>query len=411
MERDMRTYSRLIQLLLLLLCLGTKAVLANDYYLVFASPYSKNPASVFGHEFLVEGNNLIDFQADTESASFPLLGVKGVWGGFKARYRVKSLYEVVEKYTLESNRTLIFFPIKFSEREKVLYREVLDKNLDSVFMYKFFKFNCSHAIHKLLSETIDSLPSYRYIFMPQDLYYSLKKIDYLGEPFCITEKDSKSAVVPCKIDNIRSYLRMDFGIKKSENFEGVLYFRPFFHNNQDSHIFHEADNELEFFSVNVNYNRKGFVLDRFNIAKLRSVPPSPSLLSFSWFVGSAYVTEASEEKNAMQHELGLGKTFAFYEENFAFDFFIKDRVQNIFFSSRENWLGLELVLRNRHWRNWRWNIDFEFLKNYTNRKHKKQFDFWLAYDLTETQSLLLKEAWGNKGLSVELRFMSYINRF
>ena len=401
---------------LLIICCALKIVHANDFYLVFASPYSKNPASVFGHEFLVEGNESIpimqfatvDFKAETNNAYGLEVGLKGIWGNFQARYQAEPLYEIIEKYTLEADRMLVFFPIKFSEQEKILYKEVLDKNLDSVFVYKFFKANCSHAIYKLLSETIDSIPPYRFILMPQDIYYTLKKIDYLGEPFCIAKKDSKPVMVPCKIDDIRSYLRLDMGVRKSENIEGLLYFRPFFHNYQDSHIFYEADNELEFFSTSINYNQEGFALDKFTIAKLRSVPPSESLFSFSWFASSEF---RIEQINILQHELGFGKTISFYEDNFAFDFFVKDKMRNIFSSDRENWLGMEFVLRNRHWRNWRWNISFEFLKNYANKKYSKQFDFWMAYDISKNNSLLWKESWNGDDLALELRFITYINRF
>jgi len=407
--------SFIARILLIMFC-TVRIVHANDFYLVFASPYSRNPASVFGHEFLAEGNDSIpimsfatvDFKAETHDASFLEVGLKGIWGNFQARYQSKPMQEIFEKYALESDRMLVFFPIKFSQKEKVLYKEVLNKNFDSIFVYKFFKANCSHAIYKLLSETIDSMPPSRYILMPQDLYYALKKIDYLDEPFCISKENSKPVKIPCKIDNIRSYLRMDLGVRKSESLEGTLYFRPFFHNYQDSHIFYEADNELEFFSIDASYNKEGFFLDKFNIAKLRSVPPSEHLFSFSWFVGSEFKIEPT---NIVQHELGLGKTISFYKHDFAFDFFVKDRVQNIFSYDRENWLGMEFVLRNRHWRNWRWNMDFEFLKNYVNREYSKQFDFWMAYDVSKNNSLLWKESWNGEDLMLELKFITYINRF
>lgn len=414
---QLKTFKKLKVLpALLIMCCALKIVHANDFYLVFASPYSRNPASVFGHEFLVEGNDSIpvmlfasvDSKAKTDSVSFLEVGLKGIWGNFQARYQSKPLQETIEKYTLESARMLMFFPIKFSEQEKVLYKEALHKNLDSVFVYKFFKANCSHAIYKLLSETIDSLPPYRYILMPQDLYYALEKIGYLDESFCIAKKDSKPVRVPCKIDNIRSYLRMDLGVRKSESMEGILYFRPFFHNYQDSHIFYGADNELEFFSIDVNYNREGFALDKFNIAKLRSVPPSKDLFSFSWFVSSEF---RMEQTSIVRHELGLGKTISFFEEDFAFDFFVKDRVQNIFSHNRENWLGMEFVLRSRQWRNWRWNMEFEFLKNYVSKEYSKQFDFWMAYDVSKSNSLLWKESWNGEDLMLELRLITYINRF
>ena len=416
-DTQLKTFKKLKALpLLLIMCCTLRIIHANDFYLVFASPYSKNPASVFGHEFLVEGNDSIpimsyaavDFKAETNNASNLEVGFKGIWGNFQARYQSKPLYETIEKYTLGSDRMLVFFPIKFSQQEKVMYKDVLNKNMDSVFVYKFFKANCSHAIYKLLNETVDSIPPYRYILMPQDLYYTLKKIDYLDEPFCIAKKNSKPVRVPCKIDDIRSYLRIDLGARKAESLEGVLYFRPFFHNYQDSHIFYEADNELEFFSIDVNYNREGFILDKFNIAKLRSVPPSEGLLSFSWFVGS---TLKVEQTNMVQHEFGLGKTISFYNDDFAFDFFAKDRVQSIFSHDRENWLGMEFVLRSRQWRNWRWNMDFEILKNYASKKYSKQFDFWMAYDVSKNNSLLWKESWSGKDLMLELRFITYINRF
>lgn len=423
MERKMKIYTQLKTFkklkalqILLLLCFAQKTVQANDFYLVFASPYSKNPASVFGHEFLAEGNDSIpvesfaavDFRANTNNSSTLGIGFKGVSGSFKARYQSKPLYEIIEEYTLKSNRTLIFFPIKFSEKEKAVYKESLNKNLDSVFTYKFFTANCSHAIYKLLSETIDSLPPQRYILMPQDLYYALNKINYLDEPFCIARKNSKSVLVPCKINNIQSYLRMDLGIRKLKNIESVLYFRPFFHNYQDSHVFYGADNEFEFFSVEANYNMEDFVLDKFNMAKIRSVPPSKNLFSFSWLVGS---TMRIERANTIQHEFGLGKTVAFYLDSFAFDFFVKDKIQNIFSQDRENWLGGEFVLRSRHQRNWRWNMNFEILKNYENRKYNRQFDFWMAYDISKNNSLLWKETWNSKDLALQLLLITYINRF
>jgi hypothetical protein len=72
---------------------------------------------------------------------------------------------------------------------------------------------------------------------------------------------------------------------------------------------------------------------------------------------------------------------------------------------------MEFVLRNRHWRNWRWNMDFEILKNYATVKYSKQFDFWMAYDVSKKNSMLWKESWNGKDLMLELRVITYINRF
>lgn len=56
-------------------------------------------------------------------------------------------------------------------------------------------------------------------------------------------------------------------------------------------------------------------------------------------------------------------------------------------------------------------MDFEILKNYATRKYSKLFDFWMVYDVSKNNSILWKESWNGKNLMLELRFITYINRF
>lgn len=134
--------------------------------LVFSSAYKGNPASIFGHTFLVfnKAADLADqgrgtlfgyavaFLADTKDDTNPVTyTVNGIFGGFQGKYDLNTYYETVNNYNNAENRDLWEYPLNLNDEE----RERLVEHLWEVahsgqFKYYFFDENCSWHMLSLL---------------------------------------------------------------------------------------------------------------------------------------------------------------------------------------------------------------------------------------------------------------------
>jgi hypothetical protein len=134
--------------------------------IVFSSAYKGNPASIFGHTFLVfnsesdlaqggRGSLLgyaVAFLADTQGDDNPLTYTfNGLTGGFQGKFDVQTYYETVNNYNNAENRDLWEYPLKLSDEErKLLIAHLWELSKSGHFRYYFFDENCSWHMLSLL---------------------------------------------------------------------------------------------------------------------------------------------------------------------------------------------------------------------------------------------------------------------
>ncbi len=138
-----------------------KAFTGSQLYLVFSDAFPDNPASMFGHTFLLFSKNSpldsakglldysVNFSADTASTSEKslLYSLKGLFGYFPGRYRIYKFYQMANMYANFDSRDIWYLRIPFGD-------EKLQRFLDHIweiftttsFDYYFFDQNCSYRL-------------------------------------------------------------------------------------------------------------------------------------------------------------------------------------------------------------------------------------------------------------------------
>ncbi len=138
---------------------------AGDAYLVFASSYPNNPASMFGHTYLrfdresrqssaskkLSGYSF-SFQATTNPNDNPFVYTyKGILGGYYAHLQIKPHYIDIGIYNNAESRNMWETKIELSESEKItLLAYAWELSISGAFSYYFFDENCSTLILSML---------------------------------------------------------------------------------------------------------------------------------------------------------------------------------------------------------------------------------------------------------------------
>jgi hypothetical protein len=135
-----------------------RAIDPGSIYLVFPSGYMKNPASLFGHTFLlVESNgqsrllaSAINYGAVTEDSPGPLYALKGLVGAYPGYFSVVPYYEKIRDYGDIDMRDMWEYRLIFSDAEKDrLIRHVFE--LGKIHSdYFFIGENCSYNLLYLI---------------------------------------------------------------------------------------------------------------------------------------------------------------------------------------------------------------------------------------------------------------------
>ncbi len=143
-----------------------KGLDAGQLYLVFATSYPNNPASMFGHTFFrfdrknkgkrkstkeILGYSFA-FQASTDPSDNAFqYTLKGVLGGYNAFLEIKPHYIDIGVYNNSESRDIWNYPISLSAKEKSLFiKHAWELSITASFKYYFFDENCSTLVLKML---------------------------------------------------------------------------------------------------------------------------------------------------------------------------------------------------------------------------------------------------------------------
>lgn len=126
--------------------------------LIFASSYLNNPASMFGHTFLLIDSNKtttissqsLNYSADTAETSGLAFAYKGVFGIYQGKFSLIPYHQMIKKYSNMENRDLWEYPLDLSEKElRIILYNIWELGVNYADYY-FFSENCSYLLLKLL---------------------------------------------------------------------------------------------------------------------------------------------------------------------------------------------------------------------------------------------------------------------
>lgn len=130
-------------------------------YLVFSDAFPNNPASMFGHTFILLSKNrppdsaagLLDyafnFSADTAGTNEKSLfySIRGLFGGFPGRYRINPFYLMINQYVKWDSRDLWYLEVPWDQVKVSRFLDhVWEIFTTTHFDYYFFDENCSYRL-------------------------------------------------------------------------------------------------------------------------------------------------------------------------------------------------------------------------------------------------------------------------
>ena len=136
---------------------------AKEIYLVYASSYVSNPASMFGHSFLrfsrggkKRSDSLLDYSVGFMALTNPddnaiMYSVKGIVGGYIGHFDIKPFYMQVGLYQNAEDRDLWEYKLPLSAQEvDLIIKHMWEVSRNTGFPYYFFDENCSYYVIKLI---------------------------------------------------------------------------------------------------------------------------------------------------------------------------------------------------------------------------------------------------------------------
>jgi hypothetical protein len=133
--------------------------------LVFPEAFLGNPASMFGHTILrldpvdleasSEGAALlgwaIDYSANSEGTVGPIYMLRGLFGGYRARFSLDPYYQKVRFYSDWQDRDIWEYPLTMGESDREMLLLHVWELKDVTLPYYFFTQNCSEKLLDLLA--------------------------------------------------------------------------------------------------------------------------------------------------------------------------------------------------------------------------------------------------------------------
>ncbi len=128
--------------------------------LIFSSAYLNNPASMFGHTFLLMSSNkneknlllanAINYSASTVENNGVIFAFKGLFGFYKGQFGIAPYHQMIKKYNDFENRDLWEYELNLSQAEIRKIMTNLWELSNNYASYYFFTDNCSYLLLKLL---------------------------------------------------------------------------------------------------------------------------------------------------------------------------------------------------------------------------------------------------------------------
>ncbi|MBO9666415.1 MAG: DUF4105 domain-containing protein [Bdellovibrio sp.] len=147
--------------------------------LVYVSQYVSNPASAFGHTFLLFKNSKEPLNLNvtiSNAASMPedvsnfAYIFKGITGGFPAEFSTESFYLKIQEYSNIENRDMWIYDLNFSEQQiDQLLNHIWELSKRADQGYFFLNGNCSVNSYNALAAVhsdLDFLPTGRIYVLP-----------------------------------------------------------------------------------------------------------------------------------------------------------------------------------------------------------------------------------------------------
>jgi hypothetical protein len=134
----------------------------NKALIAYPNRYMSNPASMFGHLFLVLeskrgilDSDILHYIAETDGNRGVIYMLKGLSGSYKGFFLREPFYKKIKNYNYVEDRDISYYDLKLTpaqiENLQLHYKE-LQKTF---FYYYFIDKNCSYFIAKLLNVVID----------------------------------------------------------------------------------------------------------------------------------------------------------------------------------------------------------------------------------------------------------------
>lgn len=163
-----------------------KAFSDSRVYMVFSDSFPNNPASMFGHTFLLfsraepvdSGAGLLDyainFSANTTGAEEKSLfyTIKGLLGGYPGQYQIQPFYQMLNQYVKWDSRDLWYSKLPLdNEQTSRLTDHIWEIFSTTYFDYYFFDENCSYRILAALDYADPQLKLLNRFHYKLPLYY------------------------------------------------------------------------------------------------------------------------------------------------------------------------------------------------------------------------------------------------
>jgi hypothetical protein len=384
--------------------------LYSALFIVLTSPYQQNPASAFGHVFLLQADSLpyplwntIEFVAETGDANKLSYITKGVYGGFAANYETIPFYEKIHKYVDNEKRDLFIYPLKVSNAELAKFNDTLNSWKTKENSYKFFTNNCVDGIYNLLKNTLDSVQEAPIMLTPQNLIRLLNESGKIEKPILLrfsgNKKEEENFTAQKDMQIPHRYSRFDLGMLFLENFYADLRFRLFLHDVSDYAGYYSNFISLEVLALNLYFSNGKMNLKELWFVRARSEIPSRCFISgWSWLFESGF----EEFKTA---NIGLGKTYVIFND-YLLGYLFRGSVLEK--GQREFYTGFQIFARVFSAKNYRFGIYFDYLRlPVKNNIVKTDLKTWLSFDLKDDLNLFAESSIKNRNenfFSILLRF-------
>ncbi len=161
--------------------------------LIFASSYLNNPASMFGHTFLLINSgdkkeaqrilsHAINYSANTNETNGIKFTYKGLFGLYEGNFSILKYHKMLNKYSNLENRDIWEYDLNLSEEkleEMLLNLWEINNNYAN---YYFFSENCSYILLKLLKISNSDISSRKKLVnwvIPSDTVIDINKANGL----------------------------------------------------------------------------------------------------------------------------------------------------------------------------------------------------------------------------------------